>query len=169
VISAFLGHLTDFGGEHGGAHDGGLDAHGAPSFHFPFFSPLAVATLFTSVGGFGLVAKYGVGLTDWPSLLVAGPASLGTTWAVTYFAYRVVSSSRGSSELRTASFAGALGEVVTPIPEGGVGEVAAVVDGQRFSGPAREAQGRPVARGTLVSVVQLVGSTLVVAARKGDN
>src|SRR5262245_28999807 len=99
VVSAFLGHLTDFGdsaghagdgghggdghfdgghfgdhgGDGGGGHygvDGGGHGHasaghgGAAAFHFPFFSPLAVATLFTAIGGWGLIAQHVAGLDD---------------------------------------------------------------------------------------------------------
>jgi hypothetical protein len=52
--------------------------------------------------------------------------------------------------------------VITPIPAGGIGEVAAIVKGQRFSGPAREQDGREVPRGAHVRVKAMVGTTLVV-------
>jgi hypothetical protein len=50
-----------------------------------------------------------------------------------------------------------------------VGEAAALVAGQRFTGPAREASGREVPRGAAARVVRLSGSTLVVeiAAPRG--
>ncbi len=191
VVSAFLGHLGDFGdgggsdaggdaGGHGGAGDGGdgdagghygvdggglgkvsaSDAGGA--FHFPFFSPLAVATLFTAIGAWGLIARHAIGLTDAQSLLVALPSAFVTAYLVTYAAYRLVSSSRGSSLLRADRFAGSSGEVLTPIPEGGLGEVAALIDGQRFTTSAREVKGRAVPRGRLVRIVKMTGATLLV-------
>jgi membrane protein implicated in regulation of membrane protease activity len=172
-------------GGHDGAHDGahdaghfeghyGLDgsghgeaaAHtaGGATFHFPFFSPLALATLAASIGGYGLLAKFGFGAADLPSLLVAVPAALVTSYAVTYGAFQLAMSSRGSSAIRNADLAGAFGEVLTPIPEGGVGEVAAMVGGQRFTAPAREAEGKAVQRGVGVTVLRMMGSTLVVTA-----
>ena len=69
----------------------------------------------------------------------------------------------GSSEIRAADLRGARAEVLTPIPPGGVGEVAAYVRGQRFNGPAREERGRPAARGVSVVVKEAVGHTLVVS------
>jgi hypothetical protein len=49
-------------------------------------------------------------------------------------------------------------EVITPIPEGGVGEIAYVQAGSRYSAPAREEQGRPVASGAVVRITRVVGS-----------
>jgi membrane-bound ClpP family serine protease len=63
-----------------------------------------------------------------------------------------------------ADFAGAQAEVITPIPPGGTGEVAALIQGQRFTAPAREADGKELSRGSLVTVLRTVGPTLVVSA-----
>lgn len=191
VVSAFLGHLGDFGGD--GAGDGGGGDAGGPAghapgddgggghygvdgggvgkvsasdagggFHFPFFSPLAVATLFTAIGAWGLIARHALGLDDAQSLLVALPSAFVTAYLVTYAGYRLVSSSRGSSLLRADRFAGSAGEVLTPIPEGGLGEVAALIEGQRFTASAREVKGRAVPRGKLVRIVKMTGATLLV-------
>lgn len=187
LVAAFLGHLGDSaGGGHadgahadghagagasmtygveGGGHGTATADHGAPgAFHFPFFSPLALATLFASLGGFGLVAKSGFRVGDGASLLLALPAALGMSYAVTYAAWRLVRGSTGSSEIRLADLAGTSAEVTTPIPEGGVGEAAALVKGQRYSAPAREVDGRAVPRGAFVTVIRMAGTTLVVSS-----
>jgi membrane protein implicated in regulation of membrane protease activity len=175
LVSMFMGHGADgghAGGEHTAADTYGLDhsGHGtasagdgaAASFHFPFFSPLALATLGASVGGLGLVAHYGLGLVDGASLFVAVPGALVLTYVVTYGAWRLVGGSRGTSTIRAEDLVGVPAEIITPIPEGGVGEAAASVGGQRFTGPAREVDGRAVGRSTVVTVVRLSGSTLIV-------
>jgi membrane protein implicated in regulation of membrane protease activity len=69
--------------------------------------------------------------------------------------------------VRPAQLVGVRAEVLTPIPEGGVGEVAAMVEGQRFNAPAREVAGRAVARGQLVRVTEMVGGTLLVSIDEG--
>jgi len=187
VFSVFLGHF-DFGDGDGGADAGhhgaegsdgadahmdyGVDADGhgtvsahgphAAEFHFPFFSPLALATLFACIGGYGLIALEGFGATDANSILVAIPAAVATAYLITYAGWRIVGSSRGSSQIRLQDLAGAYAEVITPIPAGGVGEVAALVSGQRYTAPAREARGREVARGAQVRVLRMVGTTLLV-------
>lgn len=181
LFSVFLGHSdigdgdggADTGGDGGDAHmDYGVDAsghasasaHGAhgAAFHFPFFSPLALATLFACIGGYGLIALYGFRVKDTTSILVAIPAALATAYLVTYAGWRIVGSSRGSSQIRLQDLAGAHAEVITPIPKDGLGEVAALVGGQRYTARAREAQGREVPRGAQVRVLKMVGSTLVV-------
>ena len=80
--------------------------------------------------------------------------------------WRMVSSSRGSSMIRNDRFAGATGEVLTPIPEGGLGEVAAMIDGHRFTASAREVHGRAVARGKLVRIRQMAAATLLVESEE---
>ena len=66
---------------------------GAAAFTSPFFSPLALATLFGALGGFGLIAKHGFDASDATSLAVAGPAALGTSYLVTCAAWRLIRSS----------------------------------------------------------------------------
>jgi hypothetical protein len=186
LVTALLGHLTDAldSGGHGapdaggghGAESYGVDAggHGSVSahdagmavFHFPFFSPLALATLVGAIGAFGLIVKHGFRAGDTASLLVALPAAFATAYAVTYAGWRLVQGSRGSSAIRLGELVGAPAEVLTPIPAGGLGEVAAVVAGQRYAGPAREVEGREVSRGAVVTVVRVIGSTLVVSVAK---
>jgi membrane protein implicated in regulation of membrane protease activity len=188
LFAALLGHLADAfdggtsHGEAGQASDGDAGAYGlgheghgathatgvdASAFHFPFFSPLALATLFGSLGAWGLITKYGVGVRDAASLALSIPLAVGTAYLVTYAAWRLVRGSQGTSAIRLADLVGAAAEVLTPIPAGGAGEVAATVAGQRFTGPAREAQGREVGRGASVTVVRVVGATLVVSATDG--
>jgi membrane protein implicated in regulation of membrane protease activity len=109
-------------------------------------------------------------VSDVTSLVVAIPLAFVTGYVVTYAAWRMVTGSRGSISYRLTDLIGASAEVLTPIPVGGTGEVAALVGGQRYSGPARESQGREVPRGALVTVVQVVGGTLLVSADgKGGN
>jgi hypothetical protein len=189
LVSAFLGHLgVEDGGGHAGGHAGhggehvhvhhsagehyGLDGKGTGStsaggggggFHFPFFSPLAISTLLASVGGYGLIALYGFHLGDGMSLLAALPAAIATAYAITYAGWRLATGSQASSVIRLSSLPGSLAEVSVPIPAGGVGEVVAMVAGERYAAPAREVNGREVARGTPVRVVEMVGPTLVVS------
>ncbi len=182
LFSVFVGHFDFGGGDGGGADAGshggeshmdyGVDAGGhasasahaphAAEFHFPFFSPLALATLFACIGGYGLIALHGFRVADTASILVAIPAAVVTAYLVTYAGWRIVGSSRGSSQIRLQDLAGVFAEVITPIPAGGLGEVAALVQGQRYTAPAREAHGREVPRGAQVKVLKMVGSTLLV-------
>lgn len=175
----FGGGDSDGGGDAGGAEaqvDYGVDGggHGTASagadgagFSFPFFSPLAIATLLGTTGACGLIALKGFGLAGIRSLVAALPAALILTYIVTYASWRLVSRSRGSSQIRLEDLKGALAEVITPIPAGGIGEVAAMVAGQRYTAPARDEAGREVPRGARVTVRAMLGTTLIVY--HGDN
>ncbi|HXO43656.1 MAG TPA: hypothetical protein VN999_19570 [Thermoanaerobaculia bacterium] len=191
VLAAFLGHTADVGGHDvsgaggGGhaAHAGDQAGHGdtaygvgggghggvhatapaAASFHFPFFSPLALATLVAAIGGYGLIAKAALGAGDGASLAMAVPAAMLTAYAVTYVGWRLVSGSTSSSLVRLEDLAGGAAEVTVPIPAGGVGEAMAMAGGQRYAAPAREVAGLAVARGATVTIVA-AGPTLVVRA-----
>jgi len=164
------GHAS--GQDQGGSSPYGVDGSGhaavkadsgaAGTFEFPFFSPLAVSTLAAAVGGYGLIAQFGLRMRGETSLLVALPGAVVTAYCVTYVSWRLVHTSTGTSVISLGELAGAQGEVITPIPAGGLGEVAALVGSQRFTAPAREAEGRAVARGTPVTVVRMVGTALVV-------
>jgi hypothetical protein len=180
-VSLLTGHLMDVfsgtvagpgAGADVGATSYGVDAGGhgsvsahesaAAEFHFPLFSPLALAMLFASIGGYGLIAKHGFRVGDAASLLVAVPLAFASAYGVTYAGWRLMQGSRASSAFRLEDLVGQPAEVLTPIPAGGIGEVSAALAGQRVAGPAREAQGREVRRGAVVRVVRVVGATLVV-------
>ncbi len=156
AVALVLGQLFDGDGLGGDADAGG--------FHFPLFSPAAIATLCGAVGAFGLIGQFGFRLSDSTSLLVALPAALVFTYIVTFVAWRLLATSVGTTALAPADLEGATAEILTPIPAGGVGEAAAMVRGQRFTAPAREMEGLAVPRGAVVTVVRLSGSTLLVRA-----
>jgi membrane protein implicated in regulation of membrane protease activity len=165
-----MGHAHETYGVAGGGHgEASAGAGGGAAFHFPFFSPLALATLFAAIGAWGLIAKFGFGARDSVSLLVAVPAAFVTAYVVTYAGFRLVSSSRGSSAIRAGDLTDADAEVITPIPAGGVGEVAALVGGQRFTSMAREERGGAVPRGAMVKVVRMAGNTLIVTSDSKEN
>jgi hypothetical protein len=147
-------------GGHGGVH---ATAPATASFHFPFFSPLALATLVAAIGGYGLIAKAALGAGDGASLAMAVPAAVLTAYGVTYVGWRLVSGSTSSSLIRLEDLAGGAAEVTVPIPAGGVGEAIATAGGQRYAAPAREVAGLAVARGATVTIVA-AGPTLVVRA-----
>jgi len=152
LVALALGQVLDT--------DGGGDG----DFHFPLLSPSGLATIAGSLGAFGLVAQYGLGLSAWPSVMVAVPLASVFSYAATYLAWRILVGSSSTSAIAAADIAGAEAEVITPIPAGGIGEAAAFVRGQRYTAPAREVDGLAVPRGAVVSIVRLTGSTLYVKA-----
>ena len=164
-VAGPAGHAESAYGVGGGGH-GAVEATApaAAAFHFPFFSPLALATVVAAIGGYGLIAKYALDAGDGASLALALPAALATAYGVTWVGWRLVSGSRASSLIRLQDLAGTTAEVTVPIPAGGVGEAVAIAGAQRFAAPAREVDGRAVARGVTVTIVAASGPTVVVRA-----
>lgn len=140
---------------------GGLDH---PEVGVPSLSPITIASFVTAFGGFGLIA---VGLfevsTRWSLVAAAGGALVVAVVAHFAFGYFFIAP-QGSSEVQFKDVMGAAGEVTTPIPAEGLGEVAFVAQGGRVSYPAKSASGEAIARGTTVVIEQL--SSGVVSVRK---
>lgn len=141
--------------------DGAFDA-GDGVFHFPLLSPVSLAAFCGATGALGLLATHGLGLSNPVSVAVALVGGLVFTYVATYAAWRLLMSSTGTQTVRESDLVGAAGEVVTPIPQDGLGEVVAMVRGQRHAAPARSVDGAPLPRGTLVQVARVAGVTLVV-------
>jgi membrane protein implicated in regulation of membrane protease activity len=67
-----------------------------------------------------------------------------------------------SSESRIGTLVGMTGTIITPIPVNGVGEIAYVQGGSRYTAPARDERGAPVTNGQTVKIVRIVGSQFYV-------
>ena len=152
ALALVVGQAFDV--DEAGASDG--------NFHFPLFSPLTLATFCGAIGAIGLVATFGLHLSGALSVAVSMVGAAVFTYVVTYAAWRILVTSTGTQTVRESDLVGATAEVLTPIPQDGLGEVAALVRGQRHTAPARSADGAPVPRGALVSVVRVAGASLIV-------
>jgi len=75
---------------------------------------------------------------------------------------RLFSATQSSSESRVGTLVGQPATIITPIPENGVGEIAYVQAGTRYSAPAREEHGSPVALGKSVRITRVVGTQFYV-------
>jgi membrane protein implicated in regulation of membrane protease activity len=165
--SAILGH---FGGDHGhvdgsGGHaEAGADSSDAPGVSF--FSPIVMAAFVAAFGAFGLIFSQfettkspivSAGLSVVCAVLVAS--------SMVGLLRKLVRASDSSSESRVATLVGMGATVISPIPAGGVGEIAYVQSGSRYTAPAREESGSPVGSGTEVSITRIVGSQFYVTSR----
>ena len=70
--------------------------------------------------------------------------------------------SQGSSESKIASLVGQTAILLTPIPENGVGEIAYVQGGTRYTAPARAESHGPIAQGETVRINRIVGTQFYV-------
>jgi membrane protein implicated in regulation of membrane protease activity len=74
-----------------------------------------------------------------------------------FFNY-IFKKTQSSSEPRVATLIGHTASIVTPIPSNGVGEIAYVHGGARYTAPARTEQGTPISAGKPVRITRIAGS-----------
>ena len=174
VISAFMADV--FGGHDVGGHPGEPDAGGAGghveagfgSHDMPGFSPLSpttIASFITAFGGLGMIFSK---IEATGSVLISAPlAAMGglVVAALVFWLFRsVFRRTQGSSESHVAQLVGAPATVITPIAAQGVGEIAYVQGGSRYTAPARSEEGASFANGQAVVITRIVGTTFYVAA-----
>ena len=167
LVSVVAGHF--FGGHD--AHVGGSGGHaeaGADSSDMPgisIFSPTIIASFITAFGGFGIIFSE---FEPTKKVVISAPLAIGcalvVAWALYVFLRAVFSHTQSSSESHVAQLAGTEASVASPIPENGVGEIAYVVSGTRYTAPARTENGAAIGSGKLVKITRVVGTQFYVTA-----
>jgi membrane protein implicated in regulation of membrane protease activity len=168
VLSAFGSHL--FGGGHdvhsgdvgtGGHADAGFEHTGMPGISF--FSPTTIASFLTAFGGFGMIfSRFEMTAKPMISAPLAAVAGLMVAGAVFWGFNSFFSKTQSSSESRVSSLIGQQATVISPIPENGVGEIAYVQAGSRYTAPARAESGQAITAGRPVKITRTVASQFFV-------
>jgi membrane protein implicated in regulation of membrane protease activity len=73
---------------------------------------------------------------------------------------------QASSEGRVAALVGQEASIITPIPANGVGEIAYVQGGTRYSAPARAEGNVAISAGVPVKITRIVGTQFYVEVAK---
>jgi RNA polymerase sigma factor (sigma-70 family) len=181
LVSAVMGHA--FGGHgdlgHDGGHfDGGHHGHGGHAQghaeggggagDMPGFAPLSPTTLaafVTAFGGFGMIFQsFEATRSVWISAPLAALGAFAVAAGVFWLFSLIFQKTQGSSEGRVADLVGSSATVITPIAADGVGEIAYVQNGSRYSAPARSENGTVLASGSTVKITRIVGTQFYVAA-----
>ncbi|MCU0727852.1 MAG: NfeD family protein [Planctomycetes bacterium] len=145
------------------AADTGTDGHADVGIGDSFpgltpWSPTVICSFLTTFGGVGYLAlaqgSFGI-----PGSLLAGTAAgfllaAGVLWSMN----RLFAALQSSSEVRVADLIGEEGEIITPIPEQGAGEVSYESRGTRLSAPARSVSGKPIPRAARVRIARIAGT-----------
>ena len=166
-FSAIFGHL--FGGSDtphvevgtGGHAEAGFQDTGMPGLS-PF-SPTTLASFLTAFGAFGMIfSRIEATSSPWVSaplaLVCAGFIAAGVMFLFGFIFHKTQS----SSESRIGTLIGLTATVITPIPAKGVGEIAYVQNGVRYSAPARDERGAVVNNGQTVRIVRVIGAQFYV-------
>jgi len=143
-------HLdTDVGGDaDGGSPGGGL------------INLTVLSTFITVFGGAGALMHYSFKAEAGTGLGVAVAAAFALSLLMALLLRKIVSSTQAGSEPTCVT--GLTAEVITPIPAGGLGEIAYVAKGARYVAPAREKGGGAVDKSAAVVIVESAGATCVV-------
>lgn len=165
LISAVAGHF--FGGHDGGdvgtgGHaEAGFDHSGMPGISF--FSPTVLAAFVTSFGACGLIlSKIKATESVWVSAPLSAVIGMLIATAAFFLFNKMFQATQSSSESRVGSLVGQTASIITPIPENGVGEIAYVQGGSRYTAPARTEKGTAVAAGKPVRISRVVGTQFYV-------
>jgi len=165
LLSVALGHFfgghSDHVGGSGGHAEAGADSSDMPGISI--FSPTIIAAFITAFGGFGIIFTE-IAATSKP--IISAPLSIVSATVIAGIMYKLLgvlfSHTQGSSESHVAALAGTDANIITPIPENGVGEIAYVVRGTRYTAPAREESGAAIANGKSVKIKRVVGNQFYV-------
>jgi len=167
LASAILGHFLG-GGHDGGVHgagghaEAGLEGHGMPSVSA--FSPTILASFLTAFGGLGIIFhEIPATSNPWASSPLAAAAAFVVAYLFLIFLRKLFQGTQSSSEGIVAEAVGIVAHVITPIPENGVGEIAYVQAGSRYTAPARVEKGNAVPNGAAVKIIRVVGTQFYVA------
>jgi membrane protein implicated in regulation of membrane protease activity len=170
IVSAIFGH--EFGGHDvhvdvGHAHTGGHAATETGQGGMPglsLLSPTVIASFVTAMGGFGMIlARIDATKPLWISLPLSVIGGLLIAAAVFFLFNAIFKLVQGSSESCVASLIGKSATIITPIPAGGVGEIAYVQGGTRYTAPARTSAEEPLPQGKTVYIVRIDGTQFYVA------
>ncbi|MCO5050778.1 MAG: NfeD family protein [Verrucomicrobiae bacterium] len=164
-ISAIASHF--FGGHDapdigtGGAAEAGFDSSGVPGISF--FSPTVLSIFVTAFGAFGMIfSKIGPTQSPW----LSAPLALTGGGIVAMFGFWLFNAmfkkTQSSSESRVGTLVGQVAAIITPIPKNGVGEIAYVQGGARYTAPARTEDGSPIPSGRPVKITRIVGTQFYV-------
>jgi membrane protein implicated in regulation of membrane protease activity len=126
------------------------------------FNPLVIASAITAFGASGLISMTGFGLDSFVSTIVALLFS-GLTGAALFFGVvKFMYGSQSNSVFSLEDLIGFEAEVITPLPEKGLGEIAYKANGMRSTMTARSMDGTEIKRGTQVIIREITGSVAVV-------
>lgn len=168
IVSAFMADV--FGGHDVGGHEGagghaeaGFGVNDMPGFSA--LSPTTIACFVTAFGGLGMVlSKIEKTSSPWISVPLSAVGGFIIAALVLMLFRSVFRRTQASSESRVARLIGTTGTLITPIPASGVGEIAYVDGGTRYTAPARSLNGAEIANGKAVRIARIVGSQFYVEA-----
>ena len=174
------GHHIDLGhglGEHGavvghevgGGHaaEMGHEAYAMPGAEqqmpgASLFNTITVSTFLAFFGIAGLGGVWGLQLRPLASVAFALPTAMLIAGGQFALFVKVFVKAQASSEATMSDVLGCEADVLTSIPADRMGQISYVIKGSRYNVPAVSEDGKDIARGTRVYVVNVKGNAFVV-------
>jgi len=153
------------GGAHAADHTADSQGKVQGKTHVGLLNPVIIATFFSGFGGFGLLGTRLFHLPTAVSVLVAVPAGALLASGFFFLYNRVAVAAETNGTVTWQDLRGARAEVITPIPEHGLGEIMYVARGARGSAPARSIDGIAIARETKVTILKMIDGVAIVDLR----
>lgn len=178
VISFVLGHLLDFAGV-GGDVDGDIDVDGGIDSDFDLhgdmagmsvspLKPITIAAFVTVFGGTGMIL-----LKNNYSAFVSLAAALVLGFATSYLLYRLIIvplyRAQNTSAVSQAALVGSLAYAALPMKDKSYGKIRYTVEGNTYSAPAISVDGRVIAKGVPVVIIDIKKNTFYVKEIKGGS
>jgi len=140
-------------------------AHAEGAVEYSPYSPLSIMGFFCAFGGTGLIAAaYKAGALTSLSLATAGGVLMAVVlWLVVG---KLLFGMQGSSEAHQADMVGLEAEVLTPVQDDMAGEIAYVLEGVRYTAPARLTHPGIVGRTEKVRIRRISGNIVYVEEKK---
>jgi hypothetical protein len=130
------GSVAHGAGGHGGSHGVALQDDDGGLAHYNPLSPLSVMGFLCAFGAAGLIGTNYVA-SPWLSLLIAAGGGLVMGLLLWLLIGKLLYSMQGSSEAHAADMLGLEAEVITPVEGTMSGEIAYILEGTRYTSPAR--------------------------------
>jgi membrane protein implicated in regulation of membrane protease activity len=167
VCSVFFGHHI---GGHDGHFDLGTGGHAEAGYEHSGmpgispFSPTTICSFLTAFGAFGMIfSSIKATRSVWVSTPLSALGGLLIAAGVLWLFSAMFNKTQSSSEGHIGALVGRTATVITPIPAAGVGEIAYVQGGSRYTAPAREEKGVAVANGQSVKITRVAESQFFVS------
>lgn len=157
VVSFLFALLSLLGAELGETLDVALDVDGDSGFDFISVSPFSLAMFGTAFGMVGLITRVWYDMEPIPSLLWAVGLGFAIGAVAQAFFIYVLSPSPSSHYRLENDAIGRDAEVITTIPQGGLGEIAFNNVSGRVKLAARSSAGEAIPYGEVVVIKRIVG------------
>lgn len=155
-------HVNVSHGETGGHAGSEVGQGGMPGLSV--LSPTVIASFVTALGGLGMIfSRIEATRPLWISLPLSVIGGAVVAAGVFFVFNAIFKQVQASSECQVATLIGQQATIITPIPAGGVGEIAYVQAGTRYTAPARTSAEEPVPKGKTVYIVRIDGTQFYVA------